>query len=1077
MRLHRLIARNFAGIREVEVEFGPGLTVLYGPNELGKSSLVEAIRMALLLPHTSTQSEPFVGWTGGEDPVVELTFETGPQRIWMVRKQFGKSGSALLRESKNGRDFDDVERGRKVDARIREILPWGIPEPGGVGGGRGLPASFLATALLPAQADVAALLGESLRTDASNSGRERIAAALQAVGQDPRFTELLRETQARRDRAYTDKGAKKTAKGSVFKDAAERVNETRGEKERLKRIVDESEGAEKRLRDLTAERDRKQERLAAAGERVADLELMARQAKDCAAAAELVRAAEEEVLRIRKMGTDVDSQERHVGHLVGKKARAEAALRDAQAKLTEAEGGLKRAVEAGLTASSDPGLSDTVLRQGMEIRRVKVEQSEAEARKSMEAAAEARKLAQAVSSLEGELQGHLTKGGDAAESARLAAAKEEAANAELGQCDLLERALEARAAERQASEAQTLVGQEMALRARMDAALREWGKATETRASLVVPSAGELPPLRRLSTEVAAARGALDVGFVVTVSPRFRMDLGVRRDGNQADSTLTADPLEIEAGGEVEIEISGIATVQVRGGRREAQAKARALEERWSLEAAPRLAAAGVNDLDGLEAKCAQARDLDSAIERWRAEAASLEAQMAPLAGAADALRQARERVEACRAGLGKVRLESLAVELKALGSDPWAGLKKRRQKAGKDLELARGAARDALTVKTLTEERASNARSALALAVSKRDEALTAFPDGVEAALAGANATLSAGMLERERLKTESEALERTIEDGKKRADAALTGARATVEEWTLAVARARDELSAAIAAQASEEGRLVEMRRLQDAENPAQAEKRYHDAADRHAKLPVPARVVSEMEAAAARQHADEIRAALESADREILEAQGALKQVGGAVARERLREATEALEIAERNEREVEMEYEAWKLLLEQMKEADAAQASNLGQSLAPAVASRFQELTRKRYENVRLTAQLGTEGVVAGGAVRSTDRISVGTREQLSTLYRLALAEYLQTAIVLDDQLVQSDDSRMGWFRELLAEKCRGFQIVVLTCRPGDYLAAKAMAKAGDGARKDSDGGFTRAIDLSRALARR
>ena len=117
-----------------------------------------------------------------------------------------------------------------------------------------------------------------------------------------------------------------------------------------------------------------------------------------------------------------------------------------------------------------------------------------------------------------------------------------------------------------------------------------------------------------------------------------------------------------------------------------------------------------------------------------------------------------------------------------------------------------------------------------------------------------------------------------------------------------------------------------------------------------------------------------------------------------MGGAVARERLRDAIEAFEAAERHEREIEADCEAWKLLLEQMKEADAAQASNLGQTLAPAIAGRFEALTERRYESVRLTAELGTEGVVVGGAVRSTERISVGTREQLSTLYRLSLAEY-------------------------------------------------------------------------------
>jgi uncharacterized protein YhaN len=129
-----------------------------------------------------------------------------------------------------------------------------------------------------------------------------------------------------------------------------------------------------------------------------------------------------------------------------------------------------------------------------------------------------------------------------------------------------------------------------------------------------------------------------------------------------------------------------------------------------------------------------------------------------------------------------------------------------------------------------------------------------------------------------------------------------------------------------------------------------------------------------------------------------------------------------------------------------------------------------------LTQRRYENVQLTAELGTAGVVTAGGLRSTGRISVGTREQLSTLYRLALAEYLGTTVVLDDQLVQSDGTRMDWFRALLAEKARLFQIIIFTCRPEDYLAAGAMVPKGKSIQKDSGGGFVRAIDLGRALQR-
>jgi uncharacterized protein YhaN len=192
---------------------------------------------------------------------------------------------------------------------------------------------------------------------------------------------------------------------------------------------------------------------------------------------------------------------------------------------------------------------------------------------------------------------------------------------------------------------------------------------------------------------------------------------------------------------------------------------------------------------------------------------------------------------------------------------------------------------------------------------------------------------------------------------------------------------------------------------------------------------------------------------------------------------VARERLRDAVEAFELAERQEREVEADYEGWKLLLEQMKEADAAQASNLGQVLAPAIASKFEALTERRYEGIRLTAQLASEGIMAAGAVRAAAQLSVGTREQLSTLYRLALAEYLHTVVVLDDQLVQSDSIRMDWFRALLEEKAKSFQIIVFTCRPQDYLSTSSMVSEGHAVHSDCDEGFIRGIDLGQALQRR
>ena len=350
MRIHRLHVADFAAIADADIEFGPGLNVLYGPNDLGKSTLADAIRLALLLPHTSTHIEDYVPWTGGRDPVVEITFETEPQRIWRVRKEFRKGGTALLQESKNGVDFDDVERARNVDGKLRDLLRWGIPEPGGAGGSKGLPTSFLATALLSTQSDVTAVLKGSLQGDPSGTGRELIAAALQAVVQDPLFAAMLRATQARRDEAYTDKGAKKTAKGSVFQVAAERVNHAREEKEELQRLVDDSEGVEQQLRDLTVRRGDREEAMAVATGRLETAERLAAQAAALHDAEEQVRLAREEVLRIQKISSDVEAAERSVGDLARKLEAAEEALKVAQLQKEEAGAALESAEKAARPA-------------------------------------------------------------------------------------------------------------------------------------------------------------------------------------------------------------------------------------------------------------------------------------------------------------------------------------------------------------------------------------------------------------------------------------------------------------------------------------------------------------------------------------------------------------------------------------------------------------------------------------------------------------------------------------------------------------------------------------------------------
>ena len=111
---------------------------------------------------------------------------------------------------------------------------------------------------------------------------------------------------------------------------------------------------------------------------------------------------------------------------------------------------------------------------------------------------------------------------------------------------------------------------------------------------------------------------------------------------------------------------------------------------------------------------------------------------------------------------------------------------------------------------------------------------------------------------------------------------------------------------------------------------------------------------------------------------------------------------------------------------------------------------------------------LDPDLKTRDIAAVGAARDVSDLSVGTREQLATLIRVAIAGHLQTALILDDQLVHSDPERLTWFRQQLRASAgeHGHQVIVLTCRPADYVVTQP----------EVSGGTVSVVDLGAAISR-
>lgn len=204
MRLLRLEVQNFRGVRSAALDFGPGLNVLHGPNELGKSTLVEAIRAALLVPKSKI-AEGFLRWDGATPTQVTLTFEAG-SKVWRVRKKFDHAFNAVLEQAGSPSDrFREVANGRAVDDKLRELLRWGIASPGGKGA-PAKPTSYLVVALLGRQGEVQEILDASLVKDQNETGKVSITDALGALGTDPRVMEVVERLSSRVETIFTPTG-------------------------------------------------------------------------------------------------------------------------------------------------------------------------------------------------------------------------------------------------------------------------------------------------------------------------------------------------------------------------------------------------------------------------------------------------------------------------------------------------------------------------------------------------------------------------------------------------------------------------------------------------------------------------------------------------------------------------------------------------------------------------------------------------------------------------------------------------------------------------------------------------------
>lgn len=100
MIITRLRLHGFKRHAELDVELGPGLNVIRGPNESGKSTVQRAIELGLFRRPTfaSAELEEVRSWSGADsDPTVEIEFEDDGQPGSLRRVFAGQRGTVEMR--------------------------------------------------------------------------------------------------------------------------------------------------------------------------------------------------------------------------------------------------------------------------------------------------------------------------------------------------------------------------------------------------------------------------------------------------------------------------------------------------------------------------------------------------------------------------------------------------------------------------------------------------------------------------------------------------------------------------------------------------------------------------------------------------------------------------------------------------------------------------------------------------------------------------------------------------------------------------------------------------------------------
>jgi len=131
MIVDKISLENWGKFRElIEINFSPGLNILYGPNEAGKTTLIDSVRCVFFTKHTSHSEKikSLIPWGSNLSPTSSITFVQNGA-CYRIKKRFISSEMSLLEKLINDK-WERIAEGDNADKKVIEIVGGKLPARG-----------------------------------------------------------------------------------------------------------------------------------------------------------------------------------------------------------------------------------------------------------------------------------------------------------------------------------------------------------------------------------------------------------------------------------------------------------------------------------------------------------------------------------------------------------------------------------------------------------------------------------------------------------------------------------------------------------------------------------------------------------------------------------------------------------------------------------------------------------------------------------------------------------------------------------------------------------------------------------